>query len=103
MNLIEEKRRAMGLSQVELAKLINMTQPSVKRYEANIIPRGDVLMQLAHVLNCDPSDILRSMEKDRNTELVEIPVSELEDMKAKLKEQENELNVFRSALNYQQA
>ncbi len=103
MNIIEERRKAMGLTQGELAKLIHKTQSCIQRYEANAIPRGDVLIALAIVLNCSPSEIIDSMENAKNVKVVQIPVSELEDMKTKLKKQEEELNVFRSALNYQQA
>ena len=50
----------MGLSQTELARLINVSQQSVAKWENGVSsPRTDKLPEIAKVLNCEISDLFK--------------------------------------------
>ena len=56
---VRELRKAAGLTQVELAKKVRMTQSEISRIEsqASMISL-EVLDRLCRALKCDPGDIL---------------------------------------------
>lgn len=59
MNVIAKYRKAKGYSQVELAKLIGVTQTTVTHWETGkVSPRGSNLMELSRVLEVSPLEIL---------------------------------------------
>ena len=58
-NRISQRRRQLGLSQMRLAELMGVEQPTVARWERE--RRGvkiDTLIRLARVLDCDPRDLM---------------------------------------------
>ena len=60
MNNIKFLRENMGLSQTELARLINVSQQSVAKWENGVSsPRTDKLPEIAKVLNCEISDLFK--------------------------------------------
>ena len=51
---VAERRRAMGLSQKQLADLTGTTQPAIARLEkGGRPPRIDTLLRIAEALGCD--------------------------------------------------
>lgn len=51
---VAERRRALGLSQAELARVCGTTQSAIARLESGgRPPRIDTLLKLAHALDCD--------------------------------------------------
>ena len=59
MNMIKELREAKGISQVELARLINVSMHSVWRWEnGKVEPRACELQKLAKVFNCKVDELL---------------------------------------------
>ncbi|HEY7561914.1 MAG TPA: helix-turn-helix transcriptional regulator [Gaiellaceae bacterium] len=60
---VAERRRAMGLSQADLAKVCGTTQSAIARLEAGgRPPRIDTLLKLAHALDCELVVELRPSE-----------------------------------------
>lgn len=51
---VAERRRDLGLSQAELARVCGTTQSAIARLESGgRPPRIDTLLKLAHALDCD--------------------------------------------------
>jgi ribosome-binding protein aMBF1 (putative translation factor) len=51
---VAERRRELGLSQAELAKVCGTTQSAIARLESGgRPPRIDTLLKLAHALDCE--------------------------------------------------
>jgi ribosome-binding protein aMBF1 (putative translation factor) len=51
---VAERRRALGLSQAELARVCGTTQSAIARLESGgRPPRIDTLLKLAHALDCE--------------------------------------------------
>jgi transcriptional regulator with XRE-family HTH domain len=48
-NKLQEVRKALGLTQVELAEKLGVTRLSVARYEAGRVPRINILRQMARM------------------------------------------------------
>ncbi len=56
--VIQEKRRAMGLSQARLAELLGVTAPAVNRWEKDMsYPDATLLAPLARALNTDLNEL----------------------------------------------
>ena len=56
-NFIKEKRIAKGLSQAEVAKLLDISQQAYCRYELGIRDPGlNMIRRIADVLDFQPSD-----------------------------------------------
>ena len=50
-----------GMSQIELAETLGVTQGAVSQWETGqSIPRGATLLRLAEALNCTVDELLRS-------------------------------------------
>jgi transcriptional regulator with XRE-family HTH domain len=57
---VAERRRALGLSQTELADLVGTTQSAIARLESGgRPPRIDTLLRIAEALDCDLAVELR--------------------------------------------
>lgn len=57
--LIKERRKALGLSQTEMASLVHITQSAYSRIESRKSSlRIDVALQIAKVLKCPVTDFL---------------------------------------------
>ena len=57
---VADRRRALGLSQAELAEICGTTQSAIARLESGgRPPRIDTLLKLAHALDCDLAVELR--------------------------------------------
>ena len=64
---IKSRRRALGLTQAELAKQLGLTQANVSRIEANVKgPSADLLLSIAEVLECDVHELLGVAEKPQD-------------------------------------
>lgn len=62
---VAERRRALGLSQTELAGLVGTTQSAIARLEAGgRPPRIDTLLKIATALDCDLAVELRPRDAD---------------------------------------
>ncbi len=58
MNIIEEKRVRMGLTQKDLAEIIGVDRTTVGKWElGRSIPRVEKLLALAKTLNCSIEDV----------------------------------------------
>ncbi|TCS77271.1 helix-turn-helix transcriptional regulator [Pectinatus cerevisiiphilus] len=65
MNIIEEKRLRLGLTQKQLADKIGVDRTTVGKWELGIsIPRIEKLLILAKTLDCSIEDIY-SCQKER--------------------------------------
>jgi ribosome-binding protein aMBF1 (putative translation factor) len=63
------RRRALGLSQAELAEICGTTQSAIARLESGgRPPRIDTLLKLAHALDCDLAVELRPRSSPEGTE-----------------------------------
>lgn len=52
------RRKAAGLTQEQLGQIVGLDQNAVSRYESGLhLPRKDVLIRLAIVLNCEVKDL----------------------------------------------
>ena len=61
---LAELRKERGLTQTELAKLINVTQPTVANYErGKIVPFKNTQLQLAKVLRVSVNELMRDDER----------------------------------------
>jgi predicted transcriptional regulator len=59
---VGDRRRELGLSQVQLAKLCNTTQSAIARLESGgRPPRIDTLQRIANALDCELAVELRPM------------------------------------------
>lgn len=60
MLAIKKLREKSGLSQIELAKLLNVTQGAVSQWESKkSYPRAEVLIKIAALFNCTLDELLR--------------------------------------------
>ena len=58
MKGLVERRKAAGLTQEQLGQIVGLDQNAVSRYESGLhLPRKDVLIRLAIVLNCEVKDL----------------------------------------------
>jgi ribosome-binding protein aMBF1 (putative translation factor) len=63
---VAERRRELGLSQAELARVCGTTQSAIARLESGgRPPRIDTLLKLAHALDCELHIELRPTESSR--------------------------------------
>lgn len=63
MESIKHFREAVGMTQMELAEKMNVSQSTVGMWEIGVNkPRTDKLKQLAKILNCTVDDLLREEE-----------------------------------------
>ena len=66
---VADRRRALGLSQAELAEICGTTQSAIARLESGgRPPRIDTLLKLAHALDCDLAVELRPRSSTEGTE-----------------------------------
>lgn len=64
MMRIEEIRKGRGITQTELAQLLNVSQANISQWEnGEAMPRADKLPELAKILDCSIED-LYTQEKD---------------------------------------
>ena len=60
MNSIKRIRESRNIRQVELAKLLNVTQGAISQWETgNCLPQADMLPQIAKVLDCTIDELLQ--------------------------------------------
>ena len=66
---VADRRRALGLSQAELAEICGTTQSAIARLESGgRPPRIDTLLKLAHALDCDLAVELRPRSSSEGAE-----------------------------------
>ena len=66
---VADRRRALGLSQAELAEICGTTQSAIARLESGgRPPRIDTLLKLAHALDCDLAVELRPRSSTEGTQ-----------------------------------
>ena len=59
MNRIKDKRDAAKLTQVELSKLLGISQSAIAMWETGqSFPRTELLPKLAEILNCSVDELL---------------------------------------------
>jgi transcriptional regulator with XRE-family HTH domain len=60
MNAISRLRKKQGLSQVQLAKKLNVTQGAVSQWEMGLSnPKSEILPELAKALNCTIDELFK--------------------------------------------
>lgn len=60
MNAISRLRKKQGLSQVQLAKILNVTQGAVSQWEMGLSnPKSEILPELAKALNCTIDELFK--------------------------------------------
>ncbi len=53
------RRKAAGLTQKQLANIVDVSSKSISLYETGaVFPRRDILDKLAAALNCEPKDLI---------------------------------------------
>lgn len=58
VNVIEEKRMRLGLTQKDLAEMIGVDRTTVGKWElGRSIPRVEKLLALSKILNCSIEDV----------------------------------------------
>lgn len=59
MNKMRELRKAMGLTQKELAEKVGMTLAAVNRYENGVrVPSVNIAVRIAHALGCTVEELV---------------------------------------------
>lgn len=57
MNRLKEIRISKGMTQTDIAEMLNVRQATVSLWESGIsMPRADMLIKLAKLLNCTIDD-----------------------------------------------
>ena len=58
-NSLKQKREELGLTQEELAKLSNVSRPTISMIESNMLKeiKSSTMLKLATALKCDIGDI----------------------------------------------
>lgn len=65
---IKNLREKHGLSQIDLANILNVTQGAVSQWESGQSkPRADVLIKLSRILDCSIDELL-GIEKNTHRE-----------------------------------
>ncbi|MFA5528410.1 MAG: helix-turn-helix transcriptional regulator [Peptostreptococcales bacterium] len=65
MNAIVRLRKKQGLSQVQLAEKLNITQGAVSQWEMGLSkPKSEILPELAKALNCTIDDLFKEVKID---------------------------------------
>ncbi len=65
MNAIIGLRKKQGLSQVQLAEKLNITQGAVSQWEMGLSkPKSEILPELAKALNCTIDDLFEEVKID---------------------------------------
>lgn len=60
MNTISRLRKKQGLSQVQLAEILNVTQGAVSQWEMGLSnPKSEILPELAKALNCTIDELFK--------------------------------------------
>ena len=60
MNAISRLRKKQGLSQVQLAEKLNITQGAVSQWEMGLSkPKSEILPELAKALNCTIDELFK--------------------------------------------
>jgi transcriptional regulator with XRE-family HTH domain len=63
--MITRMRKRVGLSQVQLAKRMGVTQGAISQWESGQAkPRTDLLFKLADVLGCSVDELLKPKKKE---------------------------------------
>lgn len=58
-NRVKNRRKALGLTQSVLAKHVGLSQQAINKIEDDMICRPRFILELAHVLECDPEWLLK--------------------------------------------
>ena len=78
---LKERRKELGITQVELAKMLNVTKGAVGNYESGLSsPKAEVLYKVFDVLQCDANflfqDEMNALEKEKSSAPDESEVEE---------------------------
>ena len=65
MNKIKTRRIKKGLSQIELAKKLNVTQSQISRLEADVARVSDLPLRLAKVLGGRPEEYVHPPKRKK--------------------------------------
>lgn len=60
-NFVYKCRKRLGLTQVQLARMMGVTRLTIIRWEHSDFPPLYTVYKLAHLLDCDPADVLRGV------------------------------------------
>lgn len=64
MTGIEARRKALNITQAELAVALNVTQANISQWEnGTVFPRADKLPELARILECSIEDLYKGGEE----------------------------------------
>ena len=62
--MFKDLRKSKGLSQIQVASFVNVTQQMVSRWEKGIsFPRLDKLNKLAELFGCSLSELVKEFEE----------------------------------------
>lgn len=86
---IAEKRKALGLTQKQLAEKLNMSDKSVSKWERGLsIPDADVLIEMANLLDVSVSQLLGIEESIHSNGNLAEELAELNEQLARKKQKE---------------
>lgn len=78
-NLIKNKRKEKGMTQLELAERLNVTEKAISRWETGRgMPDVSLLIPLSNVLDLDVSELLSGKEKNKNIINIDDRIKELQ-------------------------
>ncbi|WP_445494431.1 helix-turn-helix domain-containing protein [Photorhabdus sp. SF281] len=58
---LKQRRKELGITQVQLAERTGMTQQAVNRIEKGFVSRPRFLLEIAQVLKCEPEWLLKGL------------------------------------------
>lgn len=76
-NPLRKRRIEMGLTQIQMAAELGITQPQYSKIEAGVTDPGKYLNKLSKILKCDPNDVFSGqILKDIEDEFLNDPIKE---------------------------
>lgn len=67
---LKQRRKELGMTQEELASLVNVTKGAIGNYESDVSsPRADILFKMFEALHCDANFLFQDEMKEEQPEL----------------------------------
>ena len=71
---IKERRESLGMTQLQLGKIIGVTKAAVGNYETGVhLPKADMIPKISVALKCDPNYLFQDEMKQLKTACSKVP------------------------------